>query len=389
MKRIICASLALIMAFLFASCSNELADYKSAAMAEIKSYADQLGEENFFEEDWAEITGYVSSGKAAIDVAQNKAEVDAAATAAKEGMDAVLRKFIETEAVGMIELITWFMTSGIPNHIIQFKHPDENAVFEYICDNGDLASYQGTIESGESISWQRFAKNTEGVTKSISHAFVDVIVRINDYIVGYAVIEMVRYENNRQDHSAMLLKSAHIPKIDDQYQAVSVEQVKAAIQREKTREHFFIAKNEFITSTTVKIASIPTETGVSLFDITLLHLDNNIVFDCIASNGTLYYLSQPVGASVSISAGAKISWRPMESGNPVEIQKAYIEVILKNGDNLVGYAVIAFTQTEIPYSHTAKVLDAALYLSIDGVFQDITEDYIKIAIEQAKIQTEN
>lgn len=46
------------------------------------------------------------------------------------------KAFREVTTDEMIELHTWFFTSGIPNNAIVFKHTDENAKFECVVDLG-------------------------------------------------------------------------------------------------------------------------------------------------------------------------------------------------------------------------------------------------------------
>ena len=43
-------------------------------------------------------------------------------------------EIIETEITNMIELHTWYFTSGIPNNAIVVKNTNENAIFECSAD---------------------------------------------------------------------------------------------------------------------------------------------------------------------------------------------------------------------------------------------------------------
>ena len=56
----------------------------------------------------------------------------------------------------MIELHTWFFTSGIPNNAIIFKHTDENAKFECVVDLGQFGFGENgtkstTVKAGDTI----------------------------------------------------------------------------------------------------------------------------------------------------------------------------------------------------------------------------------------------
>lgn len=80
-----------ISLFMVAGCqqSNELAEYKAAAKTGIETYAEDKGRSNYSEGNWSAITGHVEDGKAAIDAATDKAQVDIAVGAAKQKIDGV------------------------------------------------------------------------------------------------------------------------------------------------------------------------------------------------------------------------------------------------------------------------------------------------------------
>jgi|GEM_PF-2058062 len=69
--------------------AEELAAYKTEKKAELETYATSKGEGNYSTANWTIIQGYVTSGKTAIDEADDKAAVDSAVTAAKNNIDAV------------------------------------------------------------------------------------------------------------------------------------------------------------------------------------------------------------------------------------------------------------------------------------------------------------
>lgn len=111
----------------------------------------------------------------------------------------------------MIELHTWFFTSGIPNNAIVFKHTDENAKFECVVDLGQFGFGENgtkstTVKAGDTIYWNN--------TADIEQAFVSVIVKIDNNIVGYAVIKIIQ-NRGPADHTANILKEVSIPKICD------------------------------------------------------------------------------------------------------------------------------------------------------------------------------
>jgi hypothetical protein len=137
---------------------------------------------------------------------------------------------VEVEA-DMIELHTWHFTSGVPNNVILVKHPNENAVFECKVINGRLylmgPDYEKnlSVKPGDKFRWVEFNESGPLAT----HDFVEIIIKIEENLIGYAVIEI-----NRVDpltYNAVVLKSVLFPQIDGEYQHISEEYVKTAIEK--------------------------------------------------------------------------------------------------------------------------------------------------------------
>ena len=134
--------------------------------------------------------------------------------------------------------------SSIHGYPIKLKHSDEDAVFECSVDKGDLGKedpYYPELETGKNI----IAKSGEGdgvfsivwfndgTVDSSQDAFIEIILKINSNIIGYAVVKVNDDENL---FTGRLLHSALIPQIDGEYQAVTEEQVKTAIEKAKTKK---------------------------------------------------------------------------------------------------------------------------------------------------------
>jgi hypothetical protein len=84
--------------------------------------------------------------------------------------------FEEIEA-DLIELHTWFFTSGVPNNVIMVKHPNENAVFECKAISGRLwllgPRYQKnlSVKPGDKFRWLPSDTGRDLVT----HDYVEII----------------------------------------------------------------------------------------------------------------------------------------------------------------------------------------------------------------------
>lgn len=68
---------------------------------------------------------------------------------------------------------------------------------------------------------------------------------------------------------------------------------------------------------------------------------------------------------------------------------AYADIIIRDGDNIIGYAVVQITANDMDIaapgrSYRAKLLASVSYPQIDGNYQVITLDYVHQCIRQAK-----
>lgn len=115
----------------------------------------------------------------------------------------------EKKARNMVTLKTWLFTSGVQNNLITVTSEREDASFICTTEKGDFWSRadndyckQVTLSAGETTTWQPVRSTTE-----IELDFVEIIVKENDEIVGYAVIKIT--ERERMDHEAEVLKASY------------------------------------------------------------------------------------------------------------------------------------------------------------------------------------
>lgn len=138
---------------------------------------------------------------------------------------------LETKAPDMVELSTWIFTSGVPNNLITVKSEDENLTFECRADEGYLL-YQSqyhkeiTLSSGETVHWA--FSDTEWIHKDVPVDYVDIVVKEEDRIVGYAVIRITQRDG--MDFSAKVVKSVMFKKIDGKYQSVTDSELNERLQ---------------------------------------------------------------------------------------------------------------------------------------------------------------
>ena len=143
----------------------------------------------------------------------------------------------EVKTKDMIELHTWILTSGIPNNAIVVKHTGENAVFECTVDNGqfwvhNLQQYSknATLKPNDTVYWHAWENDSNDI---IQYAFVDIILKVDDNIIGYAVIKIL--QKKPVTYTASVLKSALFPKVRGEYQTITAEQIASIIEKVKNK----------------------------------------------------------------------------------------------------------------------------------------------------------
>ena len=136
-------------------------------------------------------------------------------------------KFIETQYGAMSSADSVVMTMGLL---------DENIVFMCSVDRGvfskDSSLFKNlNVHSGESVRW--IGQERLGDLSHVNEAFVEIILKLEQNIVGYAVVWC------RGSHG-FAIKSVLFPQIDGKYQNVSEEYVKTVFEdKAKYLEEFW------------------------------------------------------------------------------------------------------------------------------------------------------
>lgn len=120
----------------------------------------------------------------------------------------------------------------------------------------------------------------------------------------------------------------------------------------------------------------------------------NIIFEISVDRGELILWQEDqiinMDSSFEAENGATIYWRTpseTESGN-VELYKetqAHIDIIMREGENIVGYAVIGIYTDEAEQDiYYAKLLKSVSFPKLNGNYQRITTEYIEAEIQRFK-----
>ncbi|MCL2798636.1 MAG: leucine-rich repeat domain-containing protein [Firmicutes bacterium] len=271
-----------------------LAEYKTGAKLELEAYAADR-REYYTAENWAIVEGLVADGKTAIDTTVNVAGVDAAAATTKDAIKGVKKEIVEVNTEDMIDY-SWFPripSSNNPGGVVTLKHPDENAVFECTVIKGAFGLpgnptqyvQKVLVSPGNSFRW-----DSNGMPNgTVEPAFIDIILKIGDNIIGYTVFEIL---GSRPSFSGRLIRSVLFPQVGDEYQEVSEEYAKASIENVKTT-HFietdeaqYVLENTTVTLTrytgTETTFAIPQMLMINGIDRKVTTIGYGAFYDCTA-----------------------------------------------------------------------------------------------------------
>lgn len=141
--------------------------------------------------------------------------------------------YTETEAEDMVDysLFHYDIARSWTGYPIVLFYEEESAVFECSVDNGEFGLQSGTNDIGQKVYelyW--FPTNDAPI---FEQAFADIILKVGDKIIGYAVIEIYATAPTNMGFKARNIKSAIFPKIEGEYQNITENQVKSIIEKIK------------------------------------------------------------------------------------------------------------------------------------------------------------
>lgn len=97
----------------------------------------------------------------------------------------------------------------------------------------------GMVDNGEVVFWEGtdllHSAQREKIVSGEERVFIDVIIRSEDNIIGYAVLEAVLEKPELFMFGLTLLESAYFPKVEGQFQNVTPEYVEKRILEVKDR----------------------------------------------------------------------------------------------------------------------------------------------------------
>ena len=133
---------------------------------------------------------------------------------------------------------------GLPLKLTTSEHP--NATFEVSVEGGTLLLWEANqisymespfnAENGTTIYWTNLSQTNGNDFEQYleSEAYISVIIREEENIIGYAVVQI--YTNDMenapaQNYSAKLLKSVSFPTVNGTYQSITPEYITSEINK--------------------------------------------------------------------------------------------------------------------------------------------------------------
>lgn len=190
--------------------AEEAAEALKAKKAEAKSALDKyVSEEDYYSEEWAEITALIASGKEAIDAAGSITAVDTALTAAKTEIDKVVTKSEVDEAARQAAL------SAIEEYVASFNEKDYTAE--------DWTAITGKTEEAKAALNTATKETADGIVAALKAELgaIEVApVRVEGGI-GYATFEEALAVVN-EDGTVIVVKDVTVSDAFDVNSGVTV-----------------------------------------------------------------------------------------------------------------------------------------------------------------------
>ncbi|MCH5164230.1 MAG: hypothetical protein J1F36_04360 [Clostridiales bacterium] len=163
----------------------------------------------------------------------------------EEKNDTTENKKIEEQDADIIELHTWHFTSGGWSNAIVLKYSDDRVVYECGADKGSfiVVGYSNTqpyeavkrpiiTMPGETIYWDHYEPDIKKVI-DVDLAYADFILKLDNKIIGYAVIKITPEDGGYLVYNAEILKAKVFKNLLGQYTDVTEEYVTSLIEQVK------------------------------------------------------------------------------------------------------------------------------------------------------------
>ncbi len=265
----------------------------------------------------------------------------------------------------------------------------EGATFDCTIEYGSFDRYnivkKSIFNSNEDIVWNPVYILDDYIfdelyVNKIDKTYMDVIIRMDDNIIGFLIIEMYQIEKSLykyETHTVELFKEGdnYLDNISLEYTLSKMEEAKET-KVDKTLEEIK-SLVYFPFGETFNI----NEGYVGIFFIFNLE---GARFECSTDRGSFYSFNKT--NQVSVDSNSRLSWCPIYTEDLVKyeemhdknIKKAYIDIIIKMDGDIIGCAVIKIKylgnheyEAEFVSSYFSKIDDDYETLSLNKVNKEI------------------
>lgn len=142
---------------------------------------------------------------------------------------------LQTRGMIEIELDTWYFTFGVPNNRIVVKYSGSEAdTVSFVCKTSAASLFvrdngwkqEAILDPNESVIWWE--------SEYPDQAFVDVVVRKDGNIIGYALVSIQKTEG--LDYKARVTESAIFPIVNGKYQNITDSYVETLLEKAKKED---------------------------------------------------------------------------------------------------------------------------------------------------------
>ncbi len=297
----------------------------------------------------------------------------------------------EEEIVDPYNIVSYsypYFNNGMSSiHPIHFTL--EGATFDCQIEYGSFDRYnivkKSIFNSNEDIVWTPVYILDDYIfqelyVNKIDKTYMDVIIRMDDNIIGFLIIEMYQIEKSLykyETHTVELFKEGdnYLDNISLEYTLNKIEEAKET-KIDKTLEEIK-SLVYFPFGETFNI----NEGYVGIFFIFNLE---GARFECSTDRGSFYSFNKT--NQVSVDSNSLLSWCPIYTEDLVKyeemhdknIKKAYIDIIIKMDGDIIGCAVIKIKylgdheyEAEFVSSYFSKIDDGYKTLTLNKVNKEI------------------
>lgn len=228
------------------------------------------------------------------------------------------------------------------------------------------------------------------VMDEIGPVYVEVIIRADEAIIGYAVFEMYSMDDKEPAFMVRLKANTFYPKVDGQFQNVTEDYVCKAMEESKHKKGWMVEGGVFCAARHPSEAYWVFTSGVSMsvrYACMVVDEDyagKNITFDLSTNYGGFYSDDgKPLGKSVTLNNRMYFKWK----GSPgMEYDlTVYVDVIIRADGNVIGYGTIKIERLwEELHTYGTKFCKTVCLPMGNGEYPQLTEEDARLEIEKIK-----